>query len=209
MAQNKLDKVDSNFEAKGSGAKTLWQLIKFILVSCVATVVQLVTVNLFNVLMSGHFGTVTGIFAHIFNTSTMGAGNNNWGYVLPFLLSNLLAQIVGYAINRKKTFKSDSNLGASFTAYIIIVVALILFNTWLQGLIAGSITTWSNSNMLTHPGSAPVLKKLAVTIASMVAGLEQFVILFPLEKFVLLREKKEEPAEKAAEPAEPETSSKH
>ncbi|MPN60689.1 hypothetical protein SDC9_208420 [bioreactor metagenome] len=119
----------------------------------------------------------------------MGAGNNNWGYVLPFLLSNLLAQIIGYIINRKTTFKSKTNLGASFTAYIVVILVLILFNTWLQGVLTGAIQTWCSTQTSSF---SVTLNKLAVTIASMTIGFEQFIILFPLEKFVLLREKKED-----------------
>lgn len=189
MKRIKFNSVEQSIEAKGSGIKTLWQLLKFAVAGGLATIVQLTTVNLFNIWMNGHFGTVNGFLSHIFSEQTMGFGNNNWGYVLPFLFSNLLAQIVGYIINRKTTFKSKTNLGASFTAYIIIILVLILFNTWLQGVLTGAIQVWCATQTTSF---ASTLNKLAVTIASMTIGFEQFIILFPLEKYVLLREKKED-----------------
>ena len=54
---------------------------------------------------------------------------------------------------------------------------LILFTTWLQGLVA---------NGLTSIGA----EAIAPTIAGMAAGTFQMIVLFPLQKFVLLREKK-------------------
>lgn len=49
------------------------------------------------------------------------------------------------------------------------------------------------------------LQALARTIAGLAAGLVQMLVLFPMEKFVLLKEKKEDKsAEAAAEAAEAE-----
>ena len=69
-----------------------------------------------------------------------------WGYVLPFFLSN----------------------------FILILTALILFSTWLQGWITARL-------------SAAGFAALARTIAAMAAGLVQVAVLFPLEKYVLFR----------------------
>ena len=67
------------------------------------------------------------------------------------------------------------------------MIALILFSTWFQGWLVGIIAkapwAWLNG--------------LARTIAGLAAGFIQMVVLFPMEKFVLLKEKK--PAEEAAE----------
>jgi hypothetical protein len=71
------------------------------------------------------------------------------------------------------------------------MIALILFSTWFQGWLVGIIakTSWT------------WLNGLARTIAGLAAGFLQMVVLFPMEKFVLLKEKKEdgEVAEEAAE----------
>ena len=69
---------------------------------------------------------------------------------------------------------------------------MILFSTWLQGWIVGILAKvdWA------------WMQSLARTIASLAAGLVQMLVLFPMEKFVLLKEKKEDKsAEAAAEAA--------
>ena len=117
----------------------------------------------------------------IFSETTVGIGHSNWGYILPFFISNFVANTVGYFLNKKKTFKSDAPVW-HYVAYIVILFLLILFTTWLQGVV---------SNWITSLGA----EAIAPTITGMVAGTLQMIVLFPLQKFVLLREKKKEPTE--------------
>ena len=121
-----------------------------------------------------------GFLTGIFSASVVGAGNDNWGYVFPFFASNLLANIYGYIQNKKTTFKSDAPAWC-FAVYLALMVCLILFSTWLQGVIA---------NALRSTG-AELWSALAPTIAAAAAGTFQMAVLFPVEKFVLLKEKKE------------------
>ena len=62
------------------------------------------------------------------------------------------------------------------------MIALILFSTWFQGWLVGVIgrSSWG------------WLQALARTIASLAAGFVQMVVLFPMEKFVRLKEKKKD-----------------
>ena len=108
--------------------------------------------------------------------------------MLPFLLSNLIANIYGFYQNKKTTFKSDAPW-YNFAAYIVLLLALILFSTWMQGAIVGALlkvepTNWF-LNIVTN-------ESVARLIASMAAGFVQMVVLFPMEKFVLLKEKKKD-----------------
>ena len=59
-------------------------------------------------------------------------------------------------------------------AYLVILTALILFSTWLQGWITARLAVTSFAG-------------LGRTIAAMAAGLVQVAVLFPLEKFVLFK----------------------
>ncbi|MBO5712393.1 MAG: hypothetical protein J6R47_06085 [Acholeplasmatales bacterium] len=183
MEQKKdwLESLDNKAENKGNKFKTLWQAIKFVLVSLIVTVIQLLLVNLMYFLMADYKEPLPSFLASIFTEATMGEGNSNWGYVLPFLVSNLVANSVGYFLNKKKTFKSDAPVW-NFVIYIVILILLILFSTWLQGVVA---------NALNKTG-INVFVALAPTIAAMAAGTLQMVTLFPLQKFVLLKEKKKE-----------------
>lgn len=162
------------------GKKTIWQVIKFILVSCIVSIIQLVLVNLLFYLMRDFKAQLPDVLKRIFTPETVGAGNDNWGYVLPFFLSNLIANIYGYFQNQKTTFKTSNAPAWCMGVYIAVICALILFSTWLQGVVA---------NLALNSGIG-VLEGLAPTIAAMAAGTVQMLVLFPLEKFVLFKERK-------------------
>ena len=205
--------IDDAAAEKGSFIKTLWQLLKFLVVSGLVTIIQPVLANVLPLIFDGVTATLPaflqGIFDPnvIFDASTTegveqvgkyvvggvienGAvvgGIVTWGYLLPFFLSNLIANIYGFYQNKKTTFKSDAPW-YNFAIYIVLMIALILFSTWFQGWLVGIIAkvdlTW--------------LQPLARTIASLAAGFIQMVVLFPMEKFVLLKEKKPADGEEAA-----------
>lgn len=203
--------LDGAAEEKGSLVKTIWQLVKFLVVSGLVTIIQLVLANVLPLVFDGVTATLPaflqGIFKPevIFDASTAkGAeqmakyvigGVVTWGYLLPFFLSNLIANIYGFYQNKKTTFKSDAPW-YNFAIYIVIMIALILFSTWFQGWLVGVMAKippeWLG-------GLGKVLVGLARTIASLAAGFIQMVFLFPMEKFVLLKEKKTDDTEAPAE----------
>lgn len=191
--------IDDKAEDKGSFFKTLWQIVKFLVVSGLVTIIQLALAALLP-LVCDQIQTLLpeflrGIFTPtMFTTGSAEAhkyvidGVVTWGYVLPFLLSNLIANIYGFYQNKKTTFKSDAPW-YNFAAYIVLLLALILFSTWMQGAIVGALlkvepTNWF-LNIVTN-------ESVARLIASMAAGFVQMVVLFPMEKFVLLKEKKKD-----------------
>lgn len=213
MADDKKKKIslggiDNAAEEKGSFMKTLWQLVKFLVVSGLVTIIQLALAALLP-LVCDQIHTLLpeflrGIFTpNMFSTGSAEAskyvidGVVTWGYVLPFLLSNLIANIYGFYQNKKTTFKSDSPW-YNFVIYIVLLLALILFSTWMQGAIVGAMLKLEPSNwffkIITN-------ESVARLIASMCAGFVQMVVLFPMEKFVLMPEKKKDGEEAAAEAA--------
>ena len=189
--------IDNAAEEKGSFMKALWQFIKFLVVSGLVTIIQLVLANVLPLIFDSVTATLPaflqGIFAPntIFDAATakgveqigkyVVGGVVTWGYLLPFFLSNLVANIYGFYQNKKTTFKSDAPW-YNFAIYIFLMIALILFSTWFQGWLVGVIgrSSWG------------WLQALARTIASLAAGFVQMVVLFPMEKFVLLKEKKKD-----------------
>ena len=195
--------IDDAAEGKGSFIKTVWQLVKFLVVSRLVTIIQLVLANVLPLIFDGVTATLPvflqGIFKPdvIFDASTAkGAeqigkyvvdGVVTWGYLLPFFLSNLIANIYGFYQNKKTTFKSDAPW-YNFAIYIVLMIALILFSTWLQGWLVGVLAKIN----------VGFIQGLARTIAGLAAGFVQMVVLFPMEKFVLLKEKKKDGEEAAA-----------
>ena len=211
--------IDSAAEEKGSGIKALWQFLKFIVVSGLVTIIQLVLANVLPFIfdkvttplptfLQGIFNpnvvfdptteegikqvgkyvvdAATGKLGGVIENGVVVGGIVTWGFLLPFFLSNLIANIYGFYQNKKTTFKSDAPW-YNFAIYIVLMIALILFSTWFQGWVVGLIAKapwdWLNA--------------AARTIEGLLAGFIQMVVLFPIEKFVLLKEKKEETAEEA------------
>lgn len=279
MAEKKkisLGGIDNAAEGKGSFMKTLWQLIKFMVVSGLVTIIQLVLANVLPLIFDmevfkvglpdflaaifkpntifdasvfttpigewidaateairkcvtvfnydglnavrDNWDSVKGIIGveefKIFKTQlttysdiskyvlgfdiqngSIVAGTVTWGYLLPFFLSNLIANIYGYIQNMKTTFKTNAPK-YMFAIYIVLMIALILFSTWLQGVLYGWLGSFNSE----------VIRGAARTIGGLAAGFVQMVVLFPMEKFVLFKEKKgeieaeaEEVVEEAAE----------
>ena len=171
-----LQKIDDAAAAKGSVVKTLWQIAKFSVISSIATVIQLVLVNLLYIWMKEWKAQLPSFLETIFDPKVVGDGNDNWGYVMPFFLSNAIANVFAYFLNKKKTFRSDAPMW-HFIVYIGLIVVLILVMTWFQGV----MVSWMKGS--------PV-ENLATTFASLTDGLIQAIVLFPLQKFVLSRERK-------------------
>ena len=171
-----LERLDDKAEAKG--LKTLWQFVKFLVVSLLTTGVQLLLVNVLYFFLKNFAEPLPSFLGSIFSETTVGEGHSNWGYLLPFFLSNFIANTIGYFLNRSKTFRSDAPWW-HYVLYILVLALLIFFSTWLQGVIVNGLISvgWE--------AAAP-------TIAAMAIGGLQFLALFPLQKFVFLRQKNEE-----------------
>ncbi|MCR5067979.1 MAG: hypothetical protein K6A14_07960 [Erysipelotrichaceae bacterium] len=158
----------------------IWQFIKFNLVSFSITAVQLILANLLPLIFDSVTLKLPKFLQGIFNPEVLFEGESKYvvdgvvtfGYVLPFFLSNFIANIYGYFVNMKATFKGKGTKAGLF-GYFAVLIVLILFTTWLQGY----ITALLKGN------------PLARTIAAMAAGMVQVAVLFPLEKFVLFKEK--------------------
>lgn len=213
MADDKKKKIslggiDNAAEEKGSFMKTLWQLVKFLVVSGLVTIIQLALAALLPLVCDQIHTLLPEFLRGIFTPTMFSTGSAEaskyvidgvvtWGYVLPFLLSNLIANIYGFYQNKKTTFKSDSPW-YNFVIYIVLLLALILFSTWMQGAIVGAMLKLEPSNWFFKIIANESVARL---IASMCAGFVQMVVLFPMEKFVLMPEKKKDGEEVAAEAA--------
>ena len=172
-----LDRMDSKANSKGPWIKTLWQLVKFIVVALMTTGVQILLVNLLPRLFTGWTTPLQGFLGRIFNEDIIGAGNSTWGYIFPYFLSMAISNTINYIINRSKTFRSDAPAW-HFVVYFAVLVALILFSTWFQGVFV-------NWMLILGMGEAG-----ARSFGSIVAGFIMSLVMFPLQKFVLLKERK-------------------
>ena len=173
---NWIEKLDKKYEEN-----TILQFVKFNLTGMLVAGVQLILANVLPFVFDGLTVKLPEALRGVFDAKTLFNGPNKyvvdgvvtWGYVLPFFLSNLIANIFGYFLNMRSVFRGKGRKW-SIPAYCVILFSLILFTTWLQGAIVSAL-------MKTD------LKALARTIAMYAAGFVQLIVLFPLEKYILFK----------------------
>ncbi len=175
----KLKDIDSKASEKGKGIETLWQFIKFIVVSLGAFVIQTFLPYLIKLPMSEEF--LTRPYEFLFYSSEAaakaGMATTGLGLFIALTASNIIAQIVSFFINKDKTFNSDANTAVVLPIYIVFTIALIAFSAWLQPVLVNALT-------------AKGLQDSAIAISGAVCGAVQFFLYFPVDK-ILFRKKKE------------------
>ncbi len=156
----------------------IWQFIKFAIFGTIGGIFQIISVNVLYFTMKGWTTPLPAFLSGIFNEAVLGEGNSCWGYIIPFFVSNMISQIFQYIQNKRTTFKSDAPRWV-FAVYIAVAIILMFTITWAQGVL----------NNIFMSANISWLKKLAPTLAVVVAGQIYTVVMFPLEKFVLFRNK--------------------
>ena len=169
--------IDNAAEEKGSFIKTVWQFVKFLVVSGLVTIIQLVLANVLPLIFDSVTATLPGFLQGIFKpdvifdaSTAQGAkqiakyvvgGVVTWGYLLPFFLSNLIANIYGFYQNKKTTFKSDAPW-YNFAIYIVLLNLVPGLVSWYyrkssMGLVKRSCKNYCRpcSRLCTNGSSLP------------------------------------------------------
>lgn len=175
-----LNKIDKAAEAKGKGVTTLWQFVKFIVVSLGAFVIQLFLPYLIKLPMSEEFLTRPYEFLIFSSEKAAMAGMDTTGLGLFIAMTscNILAQIFSFFVNKEKTFNSCANIKVVFPIYLVITILLISFSAWLQPF----LVNWLNSKGLGES---------AIAISGAICACIQFFLYFPIQ-MILFRKKKED-----------------
>ncbi len=173
--------MDTN-AVKGTGKKTLWEFIKFIFVSLLATVVSYGTLNILILMpfIKELFATPLKWFVFDYPVTVNDAGlivSGALGYFIAFNTANILAQIVAFFVNKEKTFKSGANVAVTLPIYIIFTVALICFSAWLSPIL---------NTFLIGKG---ISGQLSANIATAVCSFIQFTVYFPFDKLLFHKPK--------------------
>lgn len=171
---SKLKQIDNAAENKGKGIATLWQFIKFIVVSLGAFVIQTVLPIIIQLFMSDAFINQEYEF---FVFASAGGEGNGLGFFIASTASNIIAQIVSFFINRDKTFNSDANVAVTLPIYIVFTIALICFSAWLAPTFQGWLVAKS------------VAEGLATFISNALCGAIQFFLYFPVDKILFSKKK--------------------
>ena len=175
----KLNQIDKAAESKGSLLVTIWQFVKFIVVSLLAMIVQFVLLNTLNLIpaIADLYNQDFAWWVFIYPVAVGGLG-----YFIVSNVANIIAQIVAFFVNKEKTFNSGANIAIALPIYIAFTIALILFTAWLNPTLYGVFCGfgWADA--------------LASNAAMMVCSALQFFLYFPVDK-ILFHKKKEEKAE--------------
>ncbi len=195
-------------EKKSSGAlHQLWIVVKYSLVSMIVSLIQIALQYGLPYIFDSVTAVLPNWLSWIFNgeqlfdqSTAAGAvdyakyvvnGVVTWGYVLPFFLSNFIANAFGYYENKKRTFKSTAPQW-HFALYFVILTIVIIIATWMQGQIYG---------LCSHSDSE-FIHGIARLICVAVAGLFQFIVLFFAQKALLPEDPELVAADKAKREAE-------
>ena len=155
--------------------KTILQFARFTLIGTLTTGLHIIILAWLYGRMRGWTAPLPGPLAFFYNESTVGPGHENWGYLMPFLIATVISNTISYLFNKHANFRSDAPL-SHFFLYLLVLTAITLLCTWLQGIIF---------NLLLDAGQ----DALAPVVSSLAAAVIQGLILFPIHKFILLKEK--------------------
>ncbi len=173
----KLKDIDKAAESKGSILVTIWQFVKFIVVSLLAMIVQFVLLNTLNLIPA-----IKELYSQDFSwwVFVYPAVVGGLGYFIVSNVANVVAQIVAFFVNKEKTFNSGANVAIALPIYIAFTIALILFSAWLNPTLKDLFLgfDWCNETA-------------AKNIATMICSALQFFLYFPVDK-ILFHKKKEE-----------------
>ena len=176
----KLKDIDNAAEQKGSVLVTIWQFVKFIVVSLLAMIVQFVLLNTLQLIpaIQELYTVEFSWWVFVYPVAVGGLG-----YFIVSNVANIIAQIVAFFVNKEKTFNSGANVAVALPIYIIFTIALILFSAWLNPTLKEIFVGFEWCN-----------EPLAKNIATMICSALQFFLYFPVDK-ILFHKKKEEKAE--------------
>ena len=170
--------LDQKLESRGAGMRTLWQFVKFSIVSMLASVVQFVTLTVVSRLPFVVALGDTAFHWFVFHYPVESTGLGGLGYFIAFNTANVAAQIVAFFVNRDKTFHANNSVAVTLTIYLVFTVALICFSAWLSPVIHGFLL------------EKHLPEFWALNLATVCCSMIQFFLYFPLDK-LLMRKKKE------------------
>ena len=153
--------------------QTLMQAIKFTLISLVAFVSEFAIMYILQYSLLSTCGEEDFSW-WIFNYAGGRTGAFGLAGFIAMLGSKFVAEVISFTQNWKKNFKANSNKVFGVTVYVLTVIAIIIFTQWLSGALANVIKN-----------------EAGLTVCKMVGSVISFVVMFLMDKFVIMRVKKD------------------
>lgn len=159
----------------------IWKFIKFTFAGFSSSMVELL-VNMLcvSVIFVGVTGTASnGAMAYITNLLKL----DNMGVFYSYMISTTVGYTIAFIINRKTTFKADSNVALSVTLYVIMVIFTIFANAFIGVYMTKWFATFWDQSVVRDM----VIKLIGMSIPTLWT--------YPLNRFVIHRHKHHEEAE--------------
>jgi putative flippase GtrA len=167
--------------------ETVLQFVKFTLFSMIAGISETVVFLVLNWALPAS-GVNAPVKWFVFDYPTAAGGQ---GAMIAFIVSAFVGMGLSFIINFKKTFYSTNNIVVSAVGYAIMSVLIIVgLNTYVGGLLNEALCR-------VIPNT-----DVAGFIAKMICQFSSFLIVFPMNKFVIMRKKKPEKEAETTEAAE-------
>jgi putative flippase GtrA len=169
-----MDKLSEKSTQLKQNNKTLWQFITFTLLSLVTTVIELGIFSLLNYVLLTSLK-ATPFHFWVFTSDVLAGGLCAF---LAYMISFVISQTFNFFIHRKVTFSANNNQLYSGIMYGIMVLSLFFLQLWIPQL----FREWLSG--ITGPDWADfILKNSNMTLS--------FLIQFPMNKWVIMRQKRE------------------
>ena len=167
--------------------KTILQMILFMFLSLLCFISQIIVLNVCIKIFGAAGYTQELTFAGIFS-----AFNQPLNEFIGFLAGNVVAKVLSFVLNYKTTFKSNSNKLLSFIGYVIMVVALIIAETLVGAPLADAL---KKGFMAAGAAEDSFWVDICPTLSMIIYSAADFVIVFLMDQFVLMRQKEEKKVE--------------
>lgn len=160
----------SAFSEWTSTHQTLWEFIKFNVLSNISTITRFACTWLGTALFINALGLTAPFRFLIFDYTT--AGSNGVGGFVTFLIAEVLAQVVNFFVQMKWVFKSTADFSEAAPKFAVLAVLIVVVNL----ILPGHVTSFCESTWGLGAG-------VSGTIASVVNTLLAVIVSFPLLKF--------------------------
>ena len=174
--------MKEKFKAFTEKHERIWEFIKFVFTACSTTILYYI------IFWIGQATLVEPLKDVQVNSAilTFLGYDANLGLAISYLSASFLSYVASYIMNRKVTFKSNSNIALSTILFALMVVVTTAFTSWF-GTFA---TEWA-----TAKGGFWASGFMKSIIIPTIAMLIPFVWTFPFQKYVIYRNKKEDEPE--------------
>jgi len=162
--------MNQSIVSQGIKKPSIWQFIKYTLISLLTTVVELSTFALFNYWIFTKYAEMD---FHIWLLD-YSVANGGLTAFLSFALSYSIAQVFNFFMQRKTTFNATNNLLASAILYATMILLIFFLQMWLPTLIRVPIARWIGNDW-----ADLLIKNMMMTLS--------FLIQFPINKYVIMR----------------------